>query len=64
MAARISTVWPRFIGDAGNPPTYRVILNGYELPTVYPTRAAAKAMADRYNAAEESNRHDIYSRAT
>jgi hypothetical protein len=64
MAARISTVWPRFIGDAGNPPTYRVVLDGMELPTVYADRSKAKAMADQYNAAAEFNAHDIYSRAT
>lgn len=64
MSARISTVWPRFIGDAGTPPTYRVVYDGMELPTVYTDRSKAKAMADRYNAADELNRHDTYSRAT
>lgn len=64
MAARVTTVWPRFVGDAGTPPTYRVVYDGMELPTVYTDRSRAKAMADRYNVVAESNACDIYSRAT
>ena len=39
-------------------------MNGVTLPTVYDSKAEAKAMADTYNMVAESNRHDRYSRAT
>lgn len=64
MAAKVTTVWPRFVGDAGAPPTYRVVLDGMEMPTIYMERNKAKAMADQYNAAADSNAHDIYSQAS
>lgn len=64
MGARVDVIWPRYVGDAGKPPTYAVVYDGLTLPGVYTDRKAAKAMADRYNMVAESNAHDEYSRAT
>ena len=64
MIARVDTVWNRWSGAWDKPPTYRVVMDGVTLPTVYDSKAEAKAMADTYNMVAESNRHDRYSRAT
>lgn len=55
MSVRIETVWPRWRGDWGNAPTYRLVMDGLPLPTSYATRAEAAKAKAMYDAVDEDD---------